>query len=148
MSCALRAADLCLPAPWPCTDRRHDKRAQPSSDEPSKRPKLEAIRQEQQLSIPPLLKPQLQLQSIQPPGAVSGPAVPVPVTPPEQLAKVLMVLQALVASQDAAMLAGVVGSLQPAVLADVVMSYMVHLPPRHMLPPDSAPLLPWVDTML
>ena len=78
----------------------------------------------------------------QQPQIVPGP------TPPDQLAKVLTVLQVLVASGDAPMLAGVVGSLQPAVLADVVMAYMQHLPPQHRLPPDSAPLEPWVLQLL
>jgi hypothetical protein len=64
------------------------------------------------------------------------------------LAKVLTVLQALVASQNAGVLAGVVGNLQPAVLADVVMEYMQQLPLRHTLLPDAAPLPPWIDTLL
>ena len=70
------------------------------------------------------------------------------VTPPDQLAKVLAVLQALVATGDAVTLAGVIGSLQPAVLADVVVAYMQNLPPPHMVLPDSAPWEPWVDQLL
>ena len=91
----------------------------------------------------PLLARQLPAHAPpQQPQLVPGP------TPPDQLAKVLAVLQALVANGDAPMLAGVVGSLQPAVLADVVMAYMQHLPPQHWLPLDSAPLEPWVLHLL
>lgn len=46
------------------------------------------------------------------------------------------------------MLAGVVSSLQPAVLADVVMTYMQHLPPQHWVQPDSMPLDPWLLQLL
>ena len=107
--------------------------------------------------MPPTSQPAVQQQPAtqhEQAGAAAGVAAPsappLPgATPPEQLSKVLAVVQALAAARDATMLAGVVGSLQPGVLADVVLAYLPNLPPqRSWLPPDSAPLEPWVDQLL
>lgn len=112
-------------------------------DGPAKRPRLEHPAPQQ----PGLQGQAAPLPPLPAPGAATQ-AEPVPATPHEQLHKVLTVVRALVAAQDAAMLAGVVGSLQPGVLADVVLECMAALPPRHALPPEGAPLPAWVETLL
>ena len=129
-------------------------------DEPSKRPRVDGqAPQPPAVGPPPALQPpaalqQQQQQQQQPAVALPAAAAPAastappPPTPPEQLTKVLTVIQALVSARDAGMLAGVVGSLQPAVLADVVLAYLPNLPQRLQLPPDSAPLEPWVEQLL
>ncbi|KAL4443945.1 hypothetical protein ABPG75_011682 [Micractinium tetrahymenae] len=140
-------------------DGRPEKRPHAGGNEPSKRQRTDSG---QQPPHPPVQQQQQpQAPAAGPPPAAQLPPLPnleqlaqqaaqqqPPPTPPEQLAKVLTVLRALVASQDAAMLAGVVGSLQPAVLADVVLAYMACLPPPQALPPNGAPHEPWVLQLL
>ena len=137
-----------LIAPWfssACC--RPEKRPSPAlgAAEPAKRPRLDGQQaQQQQQQQQPLNGP---LVAALPLPAAGGGAPPPP-TPPEQLSKVLAVLEALVAARDAATLAGVVGGLQPAVLADVVLACMPRLPPRGALPPDGVPLEPWLHLLL
>lgn len=146
--------------------RRPEKRPHVGTDDDAKRRRIEHGQHAWQT---PASAPQLQQQPQPPaagaPAAAQLPPLPnleqlvqhaahqeqqeqPPPTPPEQLAKVLTVLQALVASRDAAMMAGVIGSLQPAVLVDVVLAYMARLPAQQALPPDGAAHEPWALQLL
>ena len=131
------------PVPQPAVQQQ-SAAAMPPAQQP-------AVQQQSAAAMPPAQQPAAQHPQAGAAAAAAAPsAATLPgATPPEQLSKVLAVVQALAAAQDATMLAGVVGSLQPGVLADVVLAYLPNLPPqRSWLPPDSAPLEQWVDQLL
>ena len=64
------------------------------------------------------------------------------------LQRVQEVVLTLVANRDAYTLSAFLEGLQPAVLADLVLSQLYSLPLRHELTPDRLPLDPWVLELL
>jgi hypothetical protein len=53
-----------------------------------------------------------------------------------------------IATQNATGIATTLSTLPPLVLADLVALYMPNLPARHLLPPDHAPHMPWLDDLM
>ncbi|KAH7617684.1 putative Symplekin [Nannochloris sp. 'desiccata'] len=57
-------------------------------------------------------------------------------------------LRGYIATQNATGIASTISTLPPLVLADLVALYMPNLPARHLLPPDHAPHMPWLDDLM
>lgn len=122
--------------------------AEPQQQNPAQQPQPAAFPHTQQPQQP--LPPHPAAASVQQPGPPPF-AEAVPQPPPTSeadLQRVLTVVRALVGSRDANTLAAIVGGLQPAVLADVVLALLQALPPRQALPPDHHPQEPWVLSLL
>lgn len=58
------------------------------------------------------------------------------------------IVKSLVVSKDAVNLAVMVQAMKPALLADLVLAYLPHLPPRQFLPFDANPHEPWITELV